>query len=200
MGTVNVVEHNNAELEKFTDFLNLMPKTVLIYAVSYALHEAMEPATSQMDANLGMHDSSNAAYNWRISYSGSKKPLVLWNKKTVVGAKGEKRSINSRSEAHQVQETRWGMELNKVYQKNFGVGLNKKVANLILYNSIDELNIGAYTANANIRGITAKINTNAAIGAKMAEGILNDYLNSGVRRTPNSKGLKDQVAQRFGNV
>lgn len=200
--TSSVAEHNKQELAKFKKYLNLMPKVVLIYAVDNALVMAMEPALEPFDATKGMHDSSNAAYNWRVSYSGAKKPLVLWNKgHQVVGNKYEQRSLYDIHAAYATQLTREGMEISKVYNKNFsGTGADRKAASLELYNSIDELGIANYTRNANIRGIFSAIVNHANEGATIGYSILKTTMSSGVKGSPNSDGLLATVSQRFGNI
>ena len=199
MDVAQVQINNAAEANKFKDFFNLMPKTILIYSAANTLNKVMLPAASKADPDKMAHDSSNAAFNWRFSYSTPRGPLELWDRgHEAVGFKFEKRGASSA--AYQAVNINYGNQVDKIYQKFFGAGIDKPVSKLILYNSIDQLNNPKYVHFSNVRGAHLKGFTYASEGLLLGEGILKGFTSSGTGRSPNTKGLEAVVAQRFGNL
>ncbi|AHI61264.1 hypothetical protein vBVpaS1601_19 [Vibrio phage vB_VpaS_1601] len=80
---------NRKELEKMANWLRQGPKVCLQAAVTRAHSTVMQ------SENLGgamMHDSSNAAYNWRISVNGSMPPVLFQKGRPPVGNEGDQRT------------------------------------------------------------------------------------------------------------
>jgi hypothetical protein len=227
MNVAQVREKNAEEYKKFAEFLTMMPKVLLMYSVSYALIRATEPdkvsgershgrhgghnyhpygwedeATGQVKTTTAssdkvVHDSSNAAYNWRTSYSGTKAPLDLRNgQHGSVGDKYEYRSNKDRGRARQAGMDRHNIELSKIYQTFFGGGTTTKAKNIKLYNSI----YGEYAKNANIEATLGAIKFSAYTGSIAANTVLLGYMNNGIKRSPNAKGLEATITQRFGSI
>lgn len=90
----DVERKNNAETAKIAKWLKQGPKVILQAAVTRAHSAVMQ---SEGMGGRMMHDSSNAAYNWRISVDGSV-PGMIWAKgRSPVGNEGDQRTRTGNS-------------------------------------------------------------------------------------------------------
>ncbi len=80
---------NNKELAKIANWLRQGPKVCLQAAVTRAHSTVMQ---SEHVGGAMMHDSSNAAYNWRISLSGSMPSMINQKGVSPVGDEGDQRT------------------------------------------------------------------------------------------------------------
>ena len=215
MNLTQVKENNAAEAQKFAEFLNFMPKVILTYALSAAIKRAVKPdkgnyhpygfkgnpkfKKSSVSSDLIVHDSSNAAFNWRTTYSNAGPYLERRGRgigSADVGDKFDLRGSTSRGDAYATGKVRHDLELHKLYTTFFDgntKGLAKKVK---LYNPID----GEYAKNANLDATMIPIDNSAVKGGKIGEWHLLSSMSSGVSKSPNIKALKNQVKQDFGNL
>lgn len=87
-------QKNNKELAKLTNWLSQGPRVCLQAAVTRAHSSVMQ---SEHMGGAMMHDSSNAAYNWTISFDGSI-PSMLNNKgRDPVGNEGDQRTRTTKT-------------------------------------------------------------------------------------------------------
>lgn len=87
-------QNNKRELDKITSWLSSGPKVCLQAAVTRAHSEVMQ---SEHIGGQMMHDSSNAAYNWRISLGGSMPNQINHKGKSPVGNEGDQRTRNAKT-------------------------------------------------------------------------------------------------------
>lgn len=87
-------QKNNKELEKITNWLSQGPKVCLQAAVTRVHSQVMQ---SEHIGGQMMHDSSNAAYNWRISLDGSIPSQLNSKGKQPVGEEGDQRTRTSKT-------------------------------------------------------------------------------------------------------
>lgn len=85
---------NNKELAKVSEWLRQGPKVCLQAAVTRAHSTVMQ---SENIGGAMMHDSSNAAYNWRISISGSMPPVLNRKGTPPVGDEGDQRTRSGKT-------------------------------------------------------------------------------------------------------
>lgn len=205
---------NLATVKEYRTFLRMMPKVVMAFAVEAAISSAMEYDTANytpaggktgkepktfVGGNKMPHDSSNAAFNWRISFNGAQAPLNDKGKEPV-GEAFEKRSgTSSIARMEATIYTRLQMDVyTKLYSQFFSV-VTAKAKNFIMYNSIDQLpNSSQYVTNSNVENAMTKAAAVANQGGKHGENFLLPYMNSGVGRMPNNKGLQAAVQLKFG--
>lgn len=184
-----------------------MPKTVLYFAADYALTMVMMPdnknySAGEVSGKLMPHNTSNAAWNWRVSFSGPQKPLYAIDKPPVAGLyegpinddnpKGyTKRSTYSYETALNVITERRELDIQrKLYSKLFGK-IYAKIPKVTIYNTIDQLNFGKnYVDNSNVKAASEQLNTYANIGIRKAYNLLRGFERGGLfNSTPNVEGL-----------
>lgn len=117
--------NNNAELAKITEWLKAGPRVVLQAAVTRAHSAVMQ--SEHMGGSM-IHDSSNAAYNWRISFGGM--PGVLMQKgKDPVGLEGDNRTGEGKtSDIMRVILKRLSDDANKFDRAVWGAARIEKVS------------------------------------------------------------------------
>lgn len=137
----DIERRNNAEAAKINRWLKQGPKVILQAAVTRTHSAVMQ---SEGMGGRMMHDSSNAAYNWRVSINGSV-PGMLWAKgRSPIGNEGDQRTRSGNSfdimrvvskrlveDAKTLNRAVWG-----------GIGLTK----VSLVNPVN----GYYAINANL--------------------------------------------------
>lgn len=89
-----IERNNNAELNRITSWLKQGPKVILQAAVTGAHSAVMQ--SDNMGGRM-MHDSSNAAYNWRVSIDGSMQSMINAKGRSPVGDEGDKRTLSGNS-------------------------------------------------------------------------------------------------------
>lgn len=87
-------QNNQRELDRITNWLSSGPKVCLQAAVTRAHSEVMQ---SEHIGGQMMHDSSNAAYNWRISLDGSIPSQLSHKGKDPVGEEGDQRTRTAKT-------------------------------------------------------------------------------------------------------
>lgn len=116
--------HNNKELAKIANWLKQGPKVCLQAAVTRAHSTVMQ---SEDIGGAMMHDSSNAAYNWRISVGGSMPSILNEKGKAPVGNEGDQRTRTGKTsdiikvilkrltdDANQLDRTIWSSSISQV--------------------------------------------------------------------------------------
>jgi len=213
----NVKKHNRDELVAFRRYFRMLPKVFLYYAADFALTQAMRPAPSnysngQYSGDLMPHNSSNAAWNWRISFSGPSAPLYDINKSPVGFGIAElidgtmayeKRSSNDFNTKNMIEVTiltRREIDIQeKLFPKLFRTPYSLKTPSFILYNSIDQLNFGKnYARNANVARVTELLLSYANEGEVLATAVIKSHERSGLFGRPNVEGLLVEVTARSG--
>ena len=208
---------NKAVLAEYRKFLALMPKVTLYFAADYALSLVMVPDTrnylaGEVSGNKMPHNTSNAAWNWRVSFQGPQAPLYDIDKSPVAGLyegaiteenpKGyTKRSTYAYESALNVIDERREKDIQrKLYSKLFS-RIYSKIPKVTVYNSIDQLNFGkAYVDNSNVKAASEQLATYAEVGVRIASGILRQFMQGGkFKSTPNIDGLMVRLSQARGN-
>lgn len=192
--------HNIKEAAKFREFLRLIPKVMVIYAADSAITRAVMPDTknytigSPVTGNLMPHDTSNAAWNWRIGLDGAMDKPLYEKGKFPIGEKFDQHSTNNMPLARQIGIDRRVLDINKkLYNKLFS-GNNAKSAKtpkISLYNNIGDISgMGEiYEERANIKAVGAELYSYAAIGAQFSATLINSFMQSGAGSAPNALGL-----------
>jgi hypothetical protein len=91
MGVDSAIKANDLEFNKLAKWLAQAPKVVLHSAVMSAHHVVMQ---STGDGGSMVHDTSNAAYNWRVTVAGSPATFIEYFGTSPVGTKGDARTAN----------------------------------------------------------------------------------------------------------
>lgn len=137
----NLERKNNAEAAKINKWLKQGPKVILQSAVTRTHSALMQ---SEGMGGRMMHDSSNAAYNWRVSVDGTI-PSMLWAKgRSPVGNEGDQRTRSGSS-----------MEIMRVVSKRLvedSKRLNRAIWGTANINQVSLINPvkGYYAINANL--------------------------------------------------
>lgn len=215
MSTVHLKVHrqNQAALSTYKKFLRMIPKVLSLYAADTAMKAVMEPHARNFEPSnrdfvtgkLTPHDSSNAAWNWRITFSSEDGPLMDKDK-GVVGYAYEKRSGGSpnykgtrdESAMQGVIDARVSIDIaGKLYSGLFS-SITTHPKKFTMYNSLDQLpNSKQYVENANLANATSQIRTYASTGYALGVGVLNMFTRSGLHGMPDPEGLKAYLDSQF---
>lgn len=134
-------QNNKRELEKITNWLSAGPKVCLQAAVTRTHSAVMQ---SEHMGGAMMHDSSNAAYNWSISFDGGMNSQTNMKGRDPVGDEGDQRTRTSKtSDIMRTILKRLSDDANKFDRAIWGAASIRKVS---LVNPIG----GYYAINANL--------------------------------------------------
>jgi len=193
-----------------------MPKVVAYYAADRALTMAMQPApmnfpAGEVTGDLMPHNSSNAAWNWRITMSAQDAPLYDIDKEPVGwgtrrGSETseviyERRSSNNRKALmDEVVFARREKDIfGKLFSALFSSPYASKMPSFQLYNNIDRLNFGQnYVDNSNVEAVAAKLHSYAAQGEVLAHNVIKANERGGRFNSPNVENLLGSVRNRRG--
>lgn len=209
---LHVFRQNQQTLAAYRQFLRMMPKTVVIYAAKLSMEEVMRPdvrnytpaggedgsqGITKVSGNLMPHDSSNAAWNWRISFGTLESP-IMDKDRAPVGHAFEKRSTNDRERAKAVVTERVNRDIKGKLYNNLFKSITAPAKSFSLYNAIDQFsNSKQYVENSNVKAASMKISTYAVTGALNGMAVLKMFERSGVRGLPDAKGLKQYLDGKF---
>lgn len=132
---------NNAELAKISNWLKQGPRVVLQAAVTRAHSSVMQ--SEHMGGRM-MHDTSNAAYNWRVSIDGSMLGIIDAKGRAPVGDEGDQRTrTGNDTDILKVISARLVEDAGKLDRAVWG---SAKIVSVSLINPIG----GYYAINANL--------------------------------------------------
>jgi len=209
-----VFQHNRREAMRYKAYIRLMPKVVILYAADSALAGAMQPAAGNYSAgnsgqagSLMPHSSSNAAWNWRISFGAQEGPLndkaADGDNSSLIGYAFQRRG--STSDAYMIPAViaeRRIRDINKkLFYKLFGTANVKSVVipEVSLYNNIDRISKD-YARNANLENVKNALKSYAASGVQVSYGILKSFMRGGTGSAPDVEGLLSALkASQGGN-
>lgn len=211
-----VKKHNDAIAKQYTDFLVATTKVVFFYSMSNTLFNVMYPdggnyhphgrvgddskmtsETSSVSGDKMVHDSSNAAFNWGVTFGGPKSPVdVRDTNHKLVGDKYDHRGSQARGAAIFTVMENLKFQQSTLF-KGFFETTGKPAKSFKLYNSIDELGFSQYAKNSNIDAAVAKSGTNKVAGATLGYNIVKGFMASGTNGMPNSSGLFNVMKSYF---
>lgn len=214
MATIReVYNHNRKVATAFKTYIRLMPKVVALYAADAALAGVMRPAgrnfplaengRATVSGSLMPHNSSNAAWNWRITFEGEDSPIYDKGK-SPVGDSYEYRSNLNMPEMYGVISRRRELDVNrKLYGKLFS-SVNAPMPKFKIYNNIDKLGFGqTYVERSNVEAASAELKSYATGGAIMSYGLLKEFMRSGTKGIPSPdallKSLKTSQGTHFAS-
>ena len=197
--TVGQVRKNNKEeVLRFKEYLELMPKVATIYAADAAMAVVVSPATGngrRAEGHRTVHDSSNAAWNWRVSINGAKLPATDTKGKSPVGSAGDKRSTNNMSAAQEVVKLRRKIDINdKLYKHLFTGKEDLKSIDVSIYNNINRHSVYAYNASLQLAAESDELKSNMHSAQSAAKAVLNEHMRSGKDQGPATQGLRMSLA------
>lgn len=205
-----VYDHNRKSAAEFRKYLRLIPKTIAIYAADSAIAGVMRPAAKNfplgpngeatVTGKLMPHNSSNAAWNWRVTFSGEQSPIYAKGRGHI-GEAFEYRSgtpsLFSTAEAT-VVERRIADINKKLYSKLFS-NPNAKFPKFTIYNNIDRLNMSNYVDRSNVAAAANELVSYSMTGAHMGYVIAKAFMRSGKGGMPDTLALLASLKSSQGS-
>lgn len=193
-----VSDHNRKAASEFRKYIRLIPKTIAIYAADAAIAGVMRPADKNfplgpngeatVTGKLMPHNSSNAAWNWRVTFSGEEAPLYAKGKGHI-GEAFEYRSDDFFRDAEATVAERRISDINKkLYNKLFS-SPNAKFPKFTIYNNIDRLNISNYVDRSNVSAAANELVSYSMTGSHMGYVIAKNFMRSGKFGMPDVTAL-----------
>ncbi len=194
--------HNQSEAKKFRHYLRAIPKVVVLYAADAAITAAMYPQRNNYSVNEDpkgnkmVHDTSNAAWNWRIGLDGNDAPPIYkrsYGGEEPLGQMFGKRGLLGVA----VVDVRRERDINrKLYKRLFSDPMGK-LPQVSLYNNLEDLHFGAeYVRRANLNPAKGRAVSYAKDGVRMAEGVVAQFMQSGAGLSPAPEQLLNHVSSQ----